>query len=215
MTAGHLGGAANLVIAACYLVITGVMAVPLVRGRQVRANRAGTATVAIFFTCAVHHGAVGLLAVAALSGVQLAAGPFRYFCGLHPGLAATVPFPPAWSWYSVAWDTFGAAIGLYYVTLRKTYGSLMRGPVLFEDLKEQQRRALEINDDIVQGLTVAQLALETGDVEAGAVALEDTLTAAREIISCLLEDPATNARLGPGDLVRAEAAGLRPAEGRP
>jgi len=224
VSAGNVGAGANLVIAVSYLVITGVMAVPLVRARQVRANRLGTATVAIFFTCAVHHGALGVLAVAATAGVQLATGAMLFVCNLHSGpeeaLAATGPLriqlvsvvtaAPAWDWYSVGWDVFGAAIGLYYLTLRKTYRALMRGPVLFEDLKEQQLQALEINDNIVRGLTVAHLALELDDVEKSAAALDETLASARAIISNLLEDPHSRVRLGPGDLVRQAAASAAP-----
>ncbi|MGH2513124.1 MAG: hypothetical protein ACRDGQ_10595, partial [Candidatus Limnocylindrales bacterium] len=130
-------------------------------------------------------------------------------------LASAVATAPAWNWYSATWDVFGAGIGLYYVTLRKTYGSLMRGPALFEDLKEQQVRALEINDNIVQGLTVAYLALELDDEEKSAIALDATLASARAMISDLLEDPRSRLRLGPGDLVRQAAATTTPpAEGR-
>ena len=221
MSLGALGNAANLVIAASYLFITAVMVVPLVREHQIRANRLGTATAAIFFTCAVHHGAAAALGVAAAAGLKLTAGTvFLFACAVHPAaggvlavagpvgvpLASAVPTPPAWDWYSVVWDVFGAALGVYYVTLRRTYGPLMRGPVLFDDLKEQQRQAVQINDNIVQGLTVAHLALDLDDVERGAAALEDTLEAARSIISGLLQDPGTNRRLRPGDLVRHEAA---------
>jgi len=228
MSPAQIGAVANLVIAISYVVITGVIAVPLVRQRQLRANRLGAATMAIFFTCAVHHGAVGLVAAAASSGVQLASGAFLFVCSLHPGpggvvtagpvgfkLASALPTPPPWDWWSVAVDVFGAGVGLHYVRLRRTYGSLMRGPVLFEDLREQQRQALQINDNIVQGLTVAHLALEVGDVEKGAAALDETLASARVIISgLLLQDRASGARLGPGDLMRKEAAVVIPGRKR-
>lgn len=224
MLRGDVGALANIVIAVSYFAVMAYMAVPLVREHQVRANRLGTATVGIFFTCAVHHGALGILVLAASSGVRLATGAFAFACNLGPGPAATLaaagPFTaqlpvavttaPHWDWYSVGWDVFGAVIGLYYVTLRKTYGPLMRGPVLFEDLKEQQQRALEINDDIVQGLTVAHMALELDDVEKSAAALDETLTKARTIISEMLSDPRTQGRLGPGDLVRQQAAETTP-----
>ena len=222
MNLASLGAAANLVIAVSYLFITAVIVVPLVRGHQVRANRLGTATTAIFFTCAVHHGALGLAVAAAASGLQLAGGTFLFVCALHPGGGAALPAgpigftaasavaAPPWDWTSVMVDVFGAALGLYYVRLRKTYGALMRGPVLFEDLREQQRQALQINDNIVQGLTVAHMALDLGDVQKGSAALADTLVSARAIISGLLEDPGRGTGLGPGDLVRQEAAVATP-----
>src|SRR4051812_15540455 len=54
--AWQLGGFANLVVAIAYLLIAGAIFVPLLRSAQLRANPLGTATAAIFFTCAVHHG---------------------------------------------------------------------------------------------------------------------------------------------------------------
>jgi len=48
--------AANLVVAVAYVAIAGAILVPLVREGQLRSNRLGAATAAIFLTCAVHHG---------------------------------------------------------------------------------------------------------------------------------------------------------------
>ncbi|HVL93098.1 MAG TPA: hypothetical protein VM264_07115, partial [Acidimicrobiales bacterium] len=56
----QLGTAANLVVAATYLLITAAIVRPLVREKQLRANPLGTATALIFFTCAVHHGSLGI-----------------------------------------------------------------------------------------------------------------------------------------------------------
>jgi signal transduction histidine kinase len=53
--------------------------------------------------------------------------------------------------------------------------------------EDRRRRALEINDDIVQGLVVAKLALDLEDPERCRDALESTLRAARGIIGDLLE----------------------------
>jgi hypothetical protein len=86
----------------------------------------------------------------------------------------------------------------------------MKGAALFEDLKEKQRRALEINDNIVQGLVTAKLALELDQTNRSQEALEHSLIAARGIITDLLGEEGTELRLGPGDLVRSKAARLEP-----
>lgn len=52
----QLEEAANLVIALAYLGIFALIIIPLVKLKQVRSNKLGTATAAIFFSCAVGHG---------------------------------------------------------------------------------------------------------------------------------------------------------------
>jgi hypothetical protein len=59
---------------------------------------------------------------------------------------------------------------------------------------------VEINDDVVQGLVVARLAVEVGDLDAAAAALDRTLEAARKIMAELLED---GEPVRPGSLVRS------------
>jgi hypothetical protein len=55
-----------------------------------------------------------------------------------------------------------------------------------EDMGMRARQALELNDDIVQGLVVAKYALEQGRQDEGQRAVEETLKKARLIISDLL-----------------------------
>ena len=64
---------------------------------------------------------------------------------------------------------------------------------------ERRRHAVEINDDVVQGLVVARMAVEVGDLEKAAEAIDRSLDAARKIVGALLEagDP-----VEPGSLVR-------------
>lgn len=67
----------------------------------------------------------------------------------------------------------------------------------------RERRAIDINDNIVQGLTVAKYAIGQGHVEEGVRAIDDTLRRARKLIT----DQLTEATAGqggprPGDLVR-------------
>ena len=70
----------------------------------------------------------------------------------------------------------------------------------------RRRQALEINDNVVQGLTVAKYALDAGDYEDAKRAVEKTLGAARQIITHLLDEGPEDLRLVAGDLVRLEPA---------
>lgn len=75
---------------------------------------------------------------------------------------------------------------------------------------------LELQDNLLQGLAVAKLALDVGEDERAAQALEQTLERARELVSALLEE---GPPIEPGHLVRKEAASVRTEgpnqEGRP
>ena len=75
-------------------------------------------------------------------------------------------------------------------------------------LEERRRRALELNDDVVQGLALAQLALQAGREEQARVAIEGTLESAQAIVSELLESAGERGKLRPGDLVRTTAASV-------
>jgi len=70
----------------------------------------------------------------------------------------------------------------------------------------RRRQALEINDNVVQGLTVAKYALDADDVDAAREAVARTLDSARNIIGGLLHAEAAGKALGPGDLVREKPA---------
>ncbi|HEX8488694.1 MAG TPA: response regulator, partial [Propionibacteriaceae bacterium] len=98
--------------------------VPLVRLRQLGQNRLGTATAAIFFSCALGHGLHGVHGYLAGSGMT---------DGHTMGV---------W-WLAVA-HVITAVIGVYYLSLRRFYGRLLTPAPLFHDLAEQARlRTLE------------------------------------------------------------------------
>jgi len=189
-----IGTCANLVVAIAYLAIAGVIIVPLARERQVRSNRLGTATAAIFLTCAVHHGGHTVKALLPFLHSWQTLG-LNVSTGLYTRLS--------WDPEAVVWDVLTAAVGLYYLSLRRTYAPLMRGAKLFDDMRERQRQALEINDNIVQGLAAAQMALALGEQAQSEAAMTATLGAARGIITDLLGEVGTQSRLTPGDLRRA------------
>jgi PAS domain S-box-containing protein len=74
----------------------------------------------------------------------------------------------------------------------------------------RQRHALEVNDDIIQGLAIADLALNLEDYHKARQAIGDTLTAARRFVTDLLGDggdPTDAVTISPGDLRRRMRGG--------
>ena len=68
-------------------------------------------------------------------------------------------------------------------------------------LAADRKRALELNDEVVQGLAVAKLSLETQDAERGLRAVTAALERAKGIVAGLLNE-SIDAPVRPGDLVR-------------
>lgn len=76
-----------------------------------------------------------------------------------------------------------------------------------DDMGLRARQALELNDDIVQGLSVAKYALDQGRLEEGRHAVDETLKKAQQIISDLLGEQEGEAALArPGSLRRERPA---------
>ena len=196
MTWWMVGAAANTVIALAYLGIAYVIFRGLGR-TQWRSNPLACATGAIFLTCAIHHGSHPLHMLLPYVGI-----------GEQTGVAMRTAFD---TWHGAGWDLVGAAVALWYWTLRERFPALVRGAALFEDLKQRQRQALEINDNIVQGLAVVKYSLDSGDLERARQTAEVTLASSRRIISDLLgEREGGHGLFHPGDLVRARPATLEP-----
>ncbi len=189
--AWKIGLAANLVVALAYIGIAYAIAKPLIQTRQLLTNRLGTATAAIFLTCAVHHGGHSVHMLMPAFGLEL-----------HHGLAMRESI----DWHAAVWDALGAVVGIYYWTLRTTYGPLMKGAKLFEDIREREQQALELNDHVVQGLATAQLALQLDDRDKALEALEATMGRARRMVSQMLDQRGWEGRLGAGELRRSTAA---------
>ena len=181
----------NGVIALCYLAISWTIWRGLVRTGQVRTNPLGLATSAIFLTCALHHGSHPVHMLLPYVGLEK-----------HEGLAMR----QAMGWHAALLDIIGATVAIWYLSLRGRYGALLSGPALFADVKERQRRAVEINDDIVQGLTTVLYATELGDTATARAAAQRALTASRHIISELVGGEDSPLRLDAGDLRRDVAA---------
>ena len=71
-----------------------------------------------------------------------------------------------------------------------------------EQFRQRQHQALELNDSIVQNLTVAKMALEMSESDKAEEVIDRTLTRARAIVTELLEDLEEGTGLAPGELVR-------------
>lgn len=167
----YLGAAFNAGIAIAYLFVCLAIVVPLARSKQLRSNPLGAATAAIFLTCAVHHGGHSVHMLLPSFGIDDPAG---------------LAMREAWIWPLTIWDALGLVVAIYYFTLRRTYGPLMQGAALFEDLRRREQQALELNDSVLQGLVVAKLALDLGDTERANAALSSSITSASDIITDLL-----------------------------
>jgi hypothetical protein len=74
----------------------------------------------------------------------------------------------------------------------------------------REQQALEINDNIVQGLVVAKYSAQRGDMEEAIRALDETLGRARRLITDQLQSVAhrRSGAIRPGDLARSEASSL-------
>lgn len=195
-----LTAAANAVIVVVYALVAISMINAIIDGRQLRSNPLLTATAAIFVTCTLGHGAHlvhALFASTAFWGVagDLAADRVRAEFG-DPRL--------------LAWDVITAVVAIFFLALRSRFTVVYRGAAFCEDLEKREAQAMEMHDNIVQGLARAKLALDLGDREEGYRAIDATLIASRRIMTDLLGKEGSDLALGPGDIRRKVAAGRAP-----
>lgn len=181
-----VGAAANAVIlfaysGIAYIILMGPNGV--FRQERWHENVLALFTGLIFVSCAVGHG---------LHLNHL----------LEPGLLTsnTAVAREAWDWHLAIWDLLTAGIAVIYFSMRNRFPVLVRGAALFEDMTVRRKQALEIHDNVVQGLATTKLAFELGDDDQGMAELEATLEEARRISSKLLGDE--HLLLVPGSLVR-------------
>jgi signal transduction histidine kinase len=186
MTSWEVGMVCNAIIMVAYLLITLAIVVPLARSQQLRTNPLGAATGAIFFTCAIHHGAHALHMLLPALGVSDSQG---------------LAMRTAWGWPLALWDVVGALTAMYYWTLRRNYSSLMHGAQLFDDYRQRERQALELHDTVLQGLVVAKMALDLNQPSRSQEALASSIAAASTIITDLLGS-------AEGSLIRSSPAEL-------
>jgi hypothetical protein len=101
-------------------------------------------------------------------------------------------------------ELLGALGALANLALSRVAAGDLRLELEKANLRRQQ--ALEINDNIVQGLAVAKYSFDLKQHDKAREAVEGTLVAARSIISELLDDIGGEMDFGPGALTRGHAA---------
>jgi len=185
---------------AIMVVIYGLIAVSMIRaiidGRQLRSNPLLTATAAVFVTCTLGHGAHLAHAAVATS---------LFWNGAAPAAAAVhAEFGDP---RLVALDGITALVAIYFYTLRSRFAVVYRGAALCDDMAKREAQAMEMHDDIVQGLAQAKLALDLGQRDEGYRAIEATLAASRRIMTEVLGTEGSELALGPGDIRRDAPAG--------
>jgi len=191
MDAWVIGTLANGLLAAAYLSIAAGILLPVLRSGQWRTNPLALATGLIFLSC----GCARLVRVVEAS----------------TGIGATEEFRTVLAdWRINLVDGLAAISALWYLALRRRFPGTARGSVLFEDVEVRRRQALEIHDNIVQGLVRAKLHVELGNSDSGVRAIEETLAASRGLITQLLEEPGGASHIQPGDLRRSGPAGASP-----
>lgn len=181
----QVGLVASAIITVSFAAIAVRLGMDLRRTGQWSENPLGVATMLIFVTCAASHGVRSLQLLGPVLGV-----------GGLPGLASHVEYN--WA-HMVVLDLLTAFAGVWYWTMRKRYPMLARGASMFEDLRSRNRQALAVHDNIVQGLSRTKLALEAEEDELGEEALEETLEAAKGMITDLVDEEQLEGSLRRGD----------------
>lgn len=198
MTVWQVAVGGNLLIGVAYGAIAYLVLRGLGRTGQLRANRLGLATGLIFLICGIHHG---------WHAVQL----------LLPTLgvadAGSLALREAWPWESAVLDVLSGAVAIFYLSLRGQYAGLLAGAGMYEDLRARERQALEINDNIVQGLARVKWALEAHRHEEAQAAADATLAEAQRMVTDLLMAGTPDGALQAGRLRREASLGssARPA----
>lgn len=143
------------------------------------------------------------------------------YASVHAGTACDVDD-------EVFWRKDGTSFPVAYRSTPIFDGDEQIGAVqVFRDLTEQRRaeaeqqrardaiasqhQALQLNDDVLQGLTATKLAMELQDTTFAIECLDEAISSMRGIINELLERSGSS--LAPGELVRSEAPHLPGWEG--
>lgn len=81
---------------------------------------------------------------------------------------------------------------------------------LASSVRDSRQRALELNDDVVQGLAAARLALGLDDPAQAGALIDKAFVGVQQVVSDLLQDAVTGEGLTAGDLVRSSPALSKP-----
>jgi hypothetical protein len=185
--------AANAIVSVAYFMIAALIGRGLVNDGEWRRNRLALTTTGIFFTCALGH---GFHLVHLLDDT-----------GHHGGSGIRDVFG---TWPMALVDSCTAVVAISFLVQRLVADrGAATGNQMYEDLRERRQTALDLNDDVIQGIVTAKLALDLGDDGEARLSLERTLAASRELVGQLLEPLGGPDGIKPGHLRRRTAAQVR------
>lgn len=164
-----LGLTANAIIGVAYMGVAVLLGINISKTKQWLTNPLAAGTFFLYVTCSGAHGLIAMQLAAATANAAATEG-------------VRIMYGSAYEWY---WDFVTAGIGIWYWTMRSRFPGLVSGTAVFEDLRQRQKRALQINDNIVQGLVRAKLSLDMKRDEEGKAALHETIAASRRIVASL------------------------------
>jgi signal transduction histidine kinase len=156
-----------------------------VKTKHVRHNPLGVAVVILYIGCGGGHLVHTLMLLDVPLGLQTAGGAavaLEYRSNMHMWVI----------------DILTAMAGVAYWLSRKRFPALVSGAAVFEDLRTRQQRALEIHDNVIQGISRVKMAMDLEEEDETREAMDETLKKAREIITDLLAEE----ELKPGRLRR-------------
>lgn len=185
-----LGILLNAVIAAAFLAVAVLLFVSAVKTGHVRHNPLGVAVVILYIGCGGGHAVHVLMLLDAPLGFASAGGA-----------AVTAEYNTNMHMWAI--DGFTAGAGVFYWLTRKRFPALVSGAAVFEDLRTRQQRALEIHDNVLQGIARVKLAMDLEDDEETKIAMDETLGKARHIVTDLLAED----EVKPGRLRRERPGG--------
>ena len=138
----------------------------------------------------LHHGVLGVLDPASVYEHSAGRANPWVWAAIHGGFVLAASIVQIFSWR--------------FNEVEHARAEALRAEVLEHELRKRQ--ALQINDNIVQGLVVAKLAASMGDRVGSDQALGAALARARGLISDLIGETGYDGTIIPGDLVRDLAA---------
>ncbi|MGH2810039.1 MAG: hypothetical protein ACRDIA_04050 [Actinomycetota bacterium] len=184
----------NGAIMLAYFLISFVIFRALSGSHSVRSNRLASASGLVFASCGAVHGYHMFYMLLPAFGSQFSGG---------------LALRAAYDWRLLAIDAVTGVVAVWYWSLRHQYGPLLEGKTAAAaDISALHRRAVELNDSIVQGLAFAKYALDDGDEKSASVAVAKTLRSARRMIAEILAESGAGDTLEAGNLRRSRAQDL-------
>lgn len=108
---------------------------------------------------------------------------------LYPPTILALGVPYAWAISVVAFSILASLLGIIFWKINdKAFLDRQKLAVALAESSLRQRQALDIHDNIVQGLVVAKYALDLNEYDSATQAVKSTLTSAKNLIGSLSTD---------------------------